>query len=301
MKAVGLVLLFCLSLAGPAHADWVLSGFEWHLRPAPPEPVVDAERVSAQQAQGCSQGPVRFGDTAWMRGTAPAADWRDRDRLAASIAAFADRPQTAMSALSDPSDMAYRALLRGLLALQLGDPDAARDHLRASGPLADLPPALASDVIFWTVMTEADTATPPDWRTRLVPDLDAAHRADPTSFQVRAWRVIGWYRGESYTDGSSCAARLDSFADRLLDLSEASACPLMLGHVSHAINRALKSRPDTDTQAARVPWRLFQDGLFATVTGAAEMRATALTTLSQSQAACAPLLASELARIGMGP
>ena len=136
----------------------------------------------------------------------------------------------------------------------------------------------------------APTATTAQWGDRILPRLDAAYAADPSSFQVRAWRVIAWLKA---APSGTCATRVADFSTRLLDLSEASACPLMLGHVTHAIDRALGSRPGTDSDRARATWRRFGEALLALVAGAPEVAAHRRAELTGA-GGCAAMMGAEL-------
>ncbi|WP_428925339.1 hypothetical protein [Marinibacterium sp. SX1] len=292
-----LAALTMVALPGLAAAQWVRTGLEFHAPAPPPEPVVDRARVAEQQAQRCETGPIRFGDTAAMRGLRDGT-WEDQTRRLAAIAALADRAETAREALAeaDPAgDDPALTDLRLLTALQLGDsPDVPTGGLQG--------PAL-SDRLFWRTMVAAPGATPNLWATTLLPALDAALAADPTSFQVRAWRVIGWLRADGAARGT-CAARIADWSTRLLDLSEASACPLMLGHVAHATDLAMGSRPDTDTDATRATWRRFGEALLAVVAGRPEVAAHQRAAIARAGTPCAGPLVAELdalARIGGRP
>lgn len=275
-----------LLLPLPAVADWTRTGLELHARPVPPAPVVDLARVQAQKANRCAATSIRFGDTAAMRGTAPAEIWDDTARTNAAIAALSDRPQTAQAALDAlPQDSAMADSQRILTALQFGQtPDVTGAET----------PGHAADRLFWQVMTDAPGATQRAWRDDLLPRLDAGFATDPSSFQIRAWRVIGWLRADP---PGTCADRIADWSTRLLDLSEASACPLMLGHVTHAIDRALGSRPDTDPDNDRAVWRAFGDGMLAVVAGAPDVAAARRAEIMTSGTFCAPTLAAELTRL----
>lgn len=290
MMALALILLL---LPGAALAQWTRTGLEFHALAPPPDPVVDRARVEAQQARRCEASAIRFGDTAAMRGGA-SAEWDEPTRTAAAIAAIADRPETALAALDGLSAQGEAQVIldsqRLLTALQFGQaPTVATEGLTG---------AHLADRLFWQAIAAAPTATPGQWADQILPALDAAFAADPSSFQVRAWRVIAWLEARPAA-GGQCAARIAAFSDRLLDLSEASACPLMLGHVTHAIDRALGSRPETDTDAARATWRRFAEALLALVAGAPDVAAHRRAELATA-GGCAPLMGAELAALEGG-
>lgn len=290
MKA--LVLLLVL-LPGAALAEWTRTGLEFHALVPPPDPVVDRTRVAAQQARRCEASAIRFGDTAAMRG-AVQADWDDTTRTLAAIAAIADRPETALDALAEaqagtPEGAGILDSQRALTALQFGE----TTSVSADGQSG----AHLSDRLFWQAMAAAPTATTAQWGDRILPRLDAAYAADPSSFQVRAWRVIAWLKA---APSGTCATRVADFSTRLLDLSEASACPLMLGHVTHAIDRTFGSRPETDTDTARALWRRFGEALLAVVAGAPDVAAYRQGEIAQTGGACAALMSSELRALPEG-
>ena len=287
MKALAILLaLLPLTLCpAPLMADWTRTGLEFHEQTPPPDPVVDRTRVATQQARRCAGSSIRFGDTAAMRGGVQA-DWDDQTRTLAAIAAMADSYDTASEALAaTEEDGATLDSLSVLTALQFGQP--------VSVPTEGLAGPLLADRLFWQAMTQVPSATTATWANDILPALDAAFQADPSSFQVRAWRVIAWLQAQGF-QRASCPARIADFADRLLDLSEASACPLMLGHVTHGIDRALESRPETDPDATRAAWRHFGEALLATVAGAPEVASWRGAQLTRSPDPCAPLKASEL-------
>ncbi|MGR3804782.1 hypothetical protein [Marinibacterium profundimaris] len=286
-----LLVILLLLLPGLAQAQWMRTGLEFHGQPPQPDPVVDRARVEAQQARRCEASAIRFGDTAAMRGAVAPPDWDDPTRTSAAIAAIADRPDTALqaldaAALTATTDEAATVLEAQavLTALQFGQ--------SPTVPTNDLSGPHLSDRLFWQALARAPTATPGQWTDQILPALDAAFAADPTSFQVRAWRVIAWLEARPPAAGQ-CAARIAAFSDRLLDLSEASACPLMLGHVTHAIDRALGSRPGTDSDRARATWRRFGEALLALVAGAPEVAAHRRAELTGA-GGCAAMMGAEL-------
>ncbi|MEM8729473.1 MAG: hypothetical protein AAGF79_06095 [Pseudomonadota bacterium] len=299
--ALGLALILC---AHAVAAEWVRTGLELHPAVDPPEPAVDRDRVAAQQDKRCAASSIRFGDTAAMRGIATA-DWDDTARTLAAIAALADSAQSAQSALAgiapdDPAAQEIRDSQSILTALQFAAAPAAEQAAEqaaepgtAPAALEDATGAATSDRLFWQALSQSKSATPAQWRDEIQPMLEAAFAADPSSFQVRAWRVIAWLQARP-SARSDCAAGIAEFSDRLLDLSEASACPLMLGHVTHAIDRALTSRPETDTDRSRAAWRSFGEALLALVAGAPDVTRYRRSELANAPLACAGPMGAEL-------
>jgi len=279
-------MLIATSLAAQDAALLVRDGFEWHPPPAPPEPVnVDAKRLASQTEAGCAQSPVRFGDSAIMRGQIEVAQWPDVVRRLSAIAALTDDPADmnarVSEALATPDlTPVQRFVLQNqhvLWAMQLGGDAKAADILAKYGLPEDLPPSLASDRLFWGVLG-AQAQGRGAWTKDHLPALDAAFVADPTSFQVRAWRVIGWIKAEPWKSKAQCGPLIRDFSNRILDLSDAGACPLMIGHLAFAMDRALGDRGLARGKAPQAVWRRFSAALLGVVSGdralVAELRDT---------------------------
>jgi hypothetical protein len=304
-------ILITLALAaGSTHAQesgqWMRSGLEIIRAPAP---AVDAARVAAQVAAGCADfGEIRFGDTASMRGTAPSAPWPNGVREQIALATLTDDPKQAFSLIDgarswpdlSPQQRAILDNQRVMTALQFGDHTTARRLLNAtvSPDAPGLAPALASDRRFWSVLVDAQIAGPDQWQRRLLPTLDRALAEDPTNFGVRVWRAIGWFNAGAWNRGQSCATRITELSDRVLDVSAAGACPLMLGHLSHVLDRTLARSQPLDAPAPRSDWRRFAHALLAILASDDTMVDATLDALSEeARSPCAPLMQRELRRI----
>lgn len=295
-------------LAAPGSAqEWQRDGLLWQRLPPPDaqveDPLVDLPRVQAQMAQGCAATPVAFGDTAGMRGAA-LGDWPRavrRQVAAASVTTDAAEAAERMeAALATPGlSEAQQATLEtqaALIALQLGDPRPAR-------ALPDLPTgapgALRADRIFWRTMGNIHDQRRPDW-SAVAAAMEAAYQADSAAFQVRAWRLISWLGAPP---PGACTDRVRALGDIALDVSEASACPLMIGHVSHRIDRALTARPDPGAPIATEAeaWRLFTEALLARIVRAERVAGAAEASLRASNAPCRREMLGALAQIGELP
>ncbi|MGR3466864.1 MAG: hypothetical protein ACU0CI_03220 [Shimia sp.] len=297
-------LALLLLLATPAAAqEWQRDGLLWQRLPPAEEqvqePLVDLPRVQAQMAQGCGATPVAFGDTAGMRG-ADLGDWPRavrRQVAAASIttdpAEATARMAAAMQAPGLTQDQLWALETQAaLIALQLGDPGPAR-ALRDLPE--DAPGQLRADRIFWQAMGRIEGSRRPDW-TALSARLAQAHAADPAAFQIRAWRLIAWL-GDPQP--GACAARVRALGDLALDVSEASACPLMIGHVSHRIDRALTDRadPGAPLRSADVAWRLYTEALLARIVRAERVAGAATASLRAGNGPCRAEMLSALAQL----
>ena len=313
MRVIVLLLLCCLPLlmnATPLQAagTWERSGLEWHPTPPPPTGgAIDAARVAAQIAQGCVDGRVRFGNSADMRDTLGSITWPDHIRRLLSVAAMTDSHAEAQLAIDEALSDSELGSLQSevlknqkiLMALQFGDEKAAAGLLDAYGYSSDVPPPLLSDRLFWGVLVDLDRATAPNWKTVLEPRLDLAIDADPTSFQVRVYRVISWLSAESWRDGGSCLKLIEQFSNRVLDVSEENACPLMIGHFSHIFDRHFQRREAERPASSAASWQAFAIGLLAFVGGEQQTVKTISEYLSglKSSVGCASEMALELNRL----
>lgn len=315
MKAAALVaLVLALSCGPPAseagRAGWVRSGLElyWRAdRADPPPPPVDRERMAAQIATGCVDGAIRYGSAAAMRGVLPTMRWPEDARRLASAAALADDFDAAVALLSkaralvdgDPLAQAVLANLRIETALQFGRTAAARGIAARLGSGDGLPGPLVSDRLFWRAVMEADGAGRLAWRDSIAPTLDKALRADPSSFQVRVWRVIAFLKSRPWRDGRPCNALIGTFSDLVLDTTQGSVCPLMLGHLDHALARAMRRRPAGRPAAPGESWQLFASGLIGVMVGHGPMVQAASAGLSGNPSAgrCTPAMARALAGV----
>lgn len=309
MRRVAIVLLLVIvpvPVAAQVGSVWVQTGLEWH--PLPPPGGIDEERVAEQIAVGCGASGIHFGDTAGMRGFDVPDDWPDDVREFASRAAFTDSEDDALEALRQAlATPGLTGLQRLLLenqqihvALQFGDRETARTLLAAHGMSEALPGPIRSDRLFWSAMVNQPGASPREWRDTLLPRLDQAFAADPTSFQVRVWRAIGWLEGAAWTGGDDCTTLIREFSTRVLDVSQASACPLMIGHVAHAMDRHFDVRSEDAPISTLATWRKFATGLLAILSGERATAAAMRLALAESasQIACAAEMSSEIRRVG---
>lgn len=284
-------------------AVWVRTGLEWH-NPIREESAVDQARVAAQIEAGCVETGIRFGDTAAMRDTLGPIDWPEAVRKLVSAAALLDRNDAAQSLLDQAAavpglDRLMIAALenqRILTALQFGDIELADRLLDRFGIAENLPGPIRADRLFWSVLIEAPKATSADWRTALGPRLDAALAADPYSFQTRVYRLIAWLEGDGWTAGTSCMVMIGKYSALALDISEASACPLMIGHVTHALDRHFKERADDPDAGSLGIWRTFATGVLAIVAGERDTAVMARNRLANPLATipCADQMAKEI-------
>ncbi len=264
------VLMGLASVQAVLAGEWGISGLEIVSRPAP---IIDIPRIRAQQAVGCAVTSVRFGDTAFMRGFALPDAWPEPARRLLSGAEMTDnasgayqryRAALASAGLSD----AQRAAIEGqwlLATLQFGEGTAATQITNAA-PATELPPEMRADRLFWNVLMRAKRATADDWSGPLDADLAEAQRLDRSNFAVRAWRVFAWFKGIAAKPSAQfCASAMEDFQRRVLDVSEASPCPLMLGHFDHALSRFIGSAPEQGPDRPDHAWHIFAAALMAEV------------------------------------
>ena len=281
--------LWVASAAG-ASSGWTRVGLEFVRVPPPPPPVVDRARMSRQIGEGCIDGGVRYAGSAAMRGVLDVPPLPETARRLASASAIADEAGAAQSRLAearatagpDPLAQALLANLEIETALQFGAVGPAAARLEE--PVDQLPAPLRSDRLFWRALLAARTAESGRWDTEIRPLLEAAHAADPSSFQVRAWRILAWLEARSWRSGASCSALAAQFSELVLDATEESACPLMIGHLDHALSRALRARPEGPPGSEAESWRLFASGLLAALAGHADGVAQARADLERGRA-----------------
>ena len=285
-------------------SDWARAGLIWEPIVIP-EPVVDQQRVLNQIQEGCGATKIAYGDIATMRDYRPNADWPNAVRRLSAAAAFVDNPVVAQDYLRQArgtaglsGDMVEILENQSILtALQFQDTAMAMRFLDQFGTDDALPGPILSDRLFWSVIAQssAPTAT---WRTVLMPGLDSALAADPSSFQVRVWRVLGWLSTRNW-ESESCAQNVKAFSDIVLDLSDAGACPVMIAHFSHGAARffgPLKHRNPSDPVFG---WKAFGDGLLSFVSGNDATLSQSITEFSSPGAPyqCASLFAAELSSL----
>lgn len=328
-SVVTLILVITVALRVPAAADsgpcatigptpdaagagqWTRAGLEW-VWTAPPPRIIDRCRVKKQMEAGCSENKtVRFGDTAVMRGTLGRIDWPPEVRRQMAAAALIDAPEQAYALIdaayreNDLDNVQHAVLVNQkiLTALQFNDVARARLMLEAAGLPADLPTPLLSDRLLWSVLVVKEHTSAQQWRTVLDEKLAKALRSDPTHFSVRVWRLLAWFKARSDEVGSGCIASLKSLSTRVLDVSEASACPLLVGHTDHVMGRLLKSRSLSSSNGKNGAWRSFAIGLLAHLTRNQPVKDAALADLNRRSRGtpCAGLMVRELAALGKLP
>lgn len=253
------------------------TGLELVLSPPPPPPPIDRTRMTEQIEAGCSAGDIRYAGMAAMRGRLPDTHWPDDIRRLASAAAIADDYDAARDLIETSRERAtgddlQTSILTNLhvqTALQFGRLDAAKVLLSAAGDAqSGLPRPLLSDRLFWQAYIGMQSSPRPEtWAEDIVPLLDRARAADPTSFQVRMLGVVAFLRSRPWDDTASCHALVGELSDRVLSVTEGSACPLMLGHISHGIDRALVARPTEGPETVAEAWHLLTTGLLAVLMG----------------------------------
>ncbi|MGF1528134.1 MAG: hypothetical protein ACFCBW_15255 [Candidatus Competibacterales bacterium] len=289
----GLALWVSVGLVPPttaAECAWVRRGFSLYVDCPPPEPaLIDIQRAAAQRQRGCQQlATVRFGDNAAMRGTAPPGAWSRQQRRAFVAAALADRAEVALPlidgilAADDLSPDARAAAENRYLAtaLRFDDLDAFAAGLAAAADTRAAAAPLGADRLFLRALAQIKTGP----GARQWPEIDAeltrAHDLDPSAFSIRAYRVIVWLMALAQRRGQlpdvagnrRCAPAVATLSHRLLDVSEAAPCPLLVGHFAHRLGRILGDEPGAstgrgfDTATPLIPWRLLTLGLLAHVT-----------------------------------
>lgn len=312
VRAIRIVLsaspmIMPISLWAQQAPTWDQVGVLWTVTtPEESHSVVDETRVAEQKNAGCDASTIRFGDTAPMRGFETGADWPRTVRDAVSSAMVSDGKDDALeqlkAALSDADlTSVQRYVIENrmiLTALQFDDAALAKQLLATVGEPADLPGPLLSDRLFWQAYLSFGTATPEVWATEHSRQLERALEMDPTSFQVRFWRIAGWLNAHQWEE-VSCTAALRTYSDMLLDMSEAGSCSLMVGHLSNALTLELSGAKAGRISADLDAWMTFTDGLLAVISLNTDFTDAFLAELVEAPpSACAPLLASELARIG---
>lgn len=283
---------------------WVRHGLSILREPPRPIPPIDVSRAQQQRTQGC-QGlsAVRFGYNASFRGTAPDIEWSDTHRKLLAAAALTDNYANATglirTVLGDPELAGNaRRIVENLLLLTIESFRKPEDFASALATLpsdADAAAPVRADRLFLQAYALANRAqSAADWR-QVDQLLGEAYPLDPTFFSIRAYRVIAWLAAAQLgkplaagTDAPQCAGDVQAFYNRVLDVSEAAPCPLLVGHFSHYVSRILQDG-DTiglPTEAAsqttrQSPWRVFATGLLGYVSGDRAGHLAALTALEK--------------------
>lgn len=310
----GAFSILVIWLAGTATAGfaqdeaiWGRTGMFWRVEPLiEPEPVIDVRRVQDQLALGCSASVIAFGDTARMRGPVGDGDWPRAVRNLVVTSALSDVKDDALAlieeAVSQPKLTAGQtAALQNrhiLTALQFGDEALASGLLDRYATPANLPDPILSDRLFWSAYLGLDRDDRERWVTQHAEDLDRAMSLDPTSFQVRLLRAVGFIAHSGW-QGMECPQAVRAFSDILLDMSEAGACSLMVGHMSYAIERDVGAMKNGRLTRQTRDWIAFANGLLGVIsdnTAVVEAHARALS--SEASSPCGPLMSQTLASVG---
>lgn len=304
MKRLGLIIC-TLFIAFPAYtAGWEPAGLIWRPPLPPPAPIISGSRVSDQIKQGCGKTNVQFADTALMRGSFVLPDqWQAQTRKLVIAATVADDLDLALDFLNTAlateklSVVQTNVLMnqKVLTALLFGDFSRASIILEELDFKTNIPNGLWADRLFWRALIAVNQANKDTqkWQNSIQPTIEEAARLEPDSFILRVWRLIAWLEAKRWRQGNSCAASARVFSELVLDVSEASACPLMIGHVSHAMDRHFRARGDGSTPPATdlAAWRRFAAGILATVSqDQATSKAAEDSLIQASRISCAPTL-----------
>lgn len=292
--------------AGRETGEWVRSGLLLFYQPMPPPPVIDQQTVAMQICEGCAAGRIRYAPSAAMREGLPATQWADDIRRLASASAVAADYETASSyldqALTHASDPLQRQVLENLkieTALQFQRSEIALSLLAAYGRPNDLPGPLLSDRLFWSVFPFFDTADTDEWRSNILPILERAFEADRSSYQIRVWRVIGWLMADMWEEHRDCGYAVSLFSARVLDSTAEAACPLMLGHLSHTLDRVFEMRAGERPGTELETWHTFAVALLSTLARNTVLRDQLISNLRQAgpRAACSDRMAQAMAEL----
>jgi hypothetical protein len=272
-------------------------------------PIIDQQTVSMQMCEGCATGVIRHAPSAVMRQVLPETSWPEEIRRLSSAAAVAEDYETASAFITDAQsrtqDPLQVQILRNLhieTALQFQRTTEAVRLLESYGIPNNLPSPLLSDLLFWSVYPSLDTAGIDAWRSEILPILERALAADPSSYQVRVWRAIGWLRGEMWERHQGCTDAVRSFSNIVLDTTTEAVCPLMLGHLSHTFERAFERRSDDLLGSELAAWHALADALLATLAGNTDLRDRLIGNLRQAgpSVSCADRMADALLELREG-
>lgn len=266
------------------------------------DPPVDEQRIKAQRAQGCAASDVRFGDIALMRGSLDGLEWSHSERRALSTAALSDDLEIALGPLGKSIERIGVTSVKGIVlthqavltALQFQEVQRAKALLSGLTLTEDVPKDIAFDHVFLGIMADVPGAGAERWRADLLPRLDSLKIDDTRAFGLRVWRLYGWFLARQYEKAETCDLIIADFMTRVLDVSEASACPLLLGHVEHALDRRLRAASYI-VSVEESAWRLLAGGVLASVSGRDAAASLAQTFLDSAETPCASRLSAALA------
>lgn len=306
LQASMMTVLLPLSAMAQDAATWQQQGLFWTFSsPETVQPVVDEERVKEQMEQGCSGSILRFGDTAPMRGLVLDGDWPRAVRDMVATSALTDNPNEAYALLRDaiaqddlgPAQIWTLQNRLVLTALQFDDPAQATMLLSEFGSPEGLSAALLSDRLLWTVVAQFPGISDAEWDITYLPMLDRAVSLDQSSFQARFWRVVGWLDSEAWMD-LSCRDAASAYSDMILDMSDAGACSLMIGHFSHALDIELGASNAGQTNTQQSLWSDFTKALLARVSRNPEVATALIANMRLNAIPCSDMLATEIDALG---
>jgi len=287
----------------PEAGAWIRTGLVLSYAPPPPPPVIDEQTVAMQMCEGCASGTIRHAPAAAMRQVLPDTQWSENLRRLASASAVAEDFDTARNFILEAQSLAESDLQLQVLqnleietALQFERHDIAGALFDEYGAPSSLPGPLLSDRLFWSAYLDFNAKSAATWHSDIRPRLDRAFEADPSSYQVRVWRVIAWLRANMWRQHTNCADAVREFSDLVLTTTAEAVCPLMLGHLSHTLERTFEMRaekpPETDLEA----WHSLGEALLATLSNNSALRDRLISNLQQAAppALCADRMVSAL-------
>ena len=277
---------FAQDAANPA--KWIRSGFivTWQTEKED-EPIIDIKRAIGLREQNCaSQTGIRFGDNALMRETATLTNWPETVNRLSAAAELTDSREHAFelldSALEDQTlNSEQRFFLHNQkmsLALRYREIEIFQGLLEEKKSEIGIAKALVADRIFLEVYAlTLNATTRADWKA-IDALLEQAVLHDGKYYNVIAWRVLAWLKihsggSRSNLIGADCSSMVKEFSGRLMSASEASPCPMMLGHFSHFLDKQFEARSDGSLQdagksfGADSTWRTFGDGVLGFISG----------------------------------
>lgn len=244
--------------------------------------LIDSDKAEEQRCSGCNGSAIRFGDSAAMRDSAPSIDWSEDIRKNMAAASLTDVSAQAYGLYEqilefDTLSTNQRTIVENLYlttSLQFSDFEKARESLIRFSDFEDAAPALRADRLFIEAMLLISQKTNNvDWRNNIDPLLSNAVALDPSFFSARSLRAISWIKGFDVdravdVEGNrNCVEIVRSIGDRLLDVSEAGSCPLMVGHFSHYSARLLSNFEQNTGRPTQVElWRAYEGAVLGFVT-----------------------------------